>query len=64
MRILDLGCGSGRDLAYWGVTDLDRVTGLDIDTPSLEQARKRFPSRTYSTALASACPSRITASTV
>jgi SAM-dependent methyltransferase len=47
MRILDLGCGSGRDLAFWGVTEADVVTGLDIDAPSLELARQRFPHRTY-----------------
>jgi ubiquinone/menaquinone biosynthesis C-methylase UbiE len=47
MRILDLGCGPGRDLLSWGVTDSDEVTGLDNDSASLELARLRFPSRTY-----------------
>lgn len=47
MRILDLGCGSGRDLAYRGVTASDEVTGLDIDPLSLAEARKRFSLRTY-----------------
>ena len=47
MRILDLGCGSGRDLALWGVTTADEVTGLDIDQSRLEVARARFPQRTY-----------------
>ena len=47
MRILDLGCGSGCDLAPWGVTLKDEVTGLDIDGASLRIAKKRFSKRTY-----------------
>jgi SAM-dependent methyltransferase len=47
MRILDLGCGSGLDLASWGVTVSDEVTGLDIDENCLVSARVRFPNRTY-----------------
>jgi SAM-dependent methyltransferase len=47
MRILDLGCGSGRDLSDWGVTPFDDVTGLDINGRGLEQARLRFPNRKY-----------------
>jgi ubiquinone/menaquinone biosynthesis C-methylase UbiE len=47
MRVLDLGCGSGRDLASWGVTASDEVTGLDIDDSRLAIAKSRFPNRTY-----------------
>jgi SAM-dependent methyltransferase len=47
MRILDLGCGSGQDLASWGVTASDEVTGLDIDGSRLAAAKLRFPNRTY-----------------
>jgi ubiquinone/menaquinone biosynthesis C-methylase UbiE len=47
MRVLDLGCGSGRDLAEWGVTASDEVTGLDIDDSRLALAKVRFPNRTY-----------------
>lgn len=47
MRILDLGCGSGLDLASWGVTASDEVTGLDIDESRLAIARMRFPNRKY-----------------
>jgi len=47
MRILDLGCGSGIDLASWGVTDSDEVTGLDIDDSCLAIAKMRFPNRTH-----------------
>ena len=47
MRVLDLGCGSGVDLAPWDVTGSDQVTGLDIDSQRLALARIRFPNRTY-----------------
>ncbi len=47
MRVLDLGCGSGQDLGAWGVTDADRVTGLDIDFDRLAVARTRFSRRTF-----------------
>ena len=47
MRVLDLGCGNGRDLASWGVTASDIVIGLDIDGKSLAIAKTRFPNRTY-----------------
>lgn len=47
MRVLDLGCGSGLDLVFWGVTAADEVTGLDIDESALAIAKERFPNRTY-----------------
>jgi ubiquinone/menaquinone biosynthesis C-methylase UbiE len=47
MRVLDLGCGSGRELASWGVTASDEVTGLDIDDSRLAIAKVRFSRRTY-----------------
>jgi ubiquinone/menaquinone biosynthesis C-methylase UbiE len=47
MRILDLGCGTGRDLLAWGVTASDQVTGLDIDGSLLVAAKMQFPNRTY-----------------
>ena len=47
MRVLDLGCGSGRDLASWGVTASDEVTGVDIDESRLAAAKVRFSNRTY-----------------
>ncbi len=47
MRVLDLGCGSGVDLAFWGVTASDQVTGLDIDAERLALAEVRFPNRAY-----------------
>jgi ubiquinone/menaquinone biosynthesis C-methylase UbiE len=47
MRVLDLGCGSGRNLASWGVTSSDEVIGLDIDYRCVAIARVRYPNRTY-----------------
>lgn len=47
MRVLDLGCGSGRVLASWGVTASDEVTGIDIDHSRLAAAKMRFPDRSY-----------------
>jgi ubiquinone/menaquinone biosynthesis C-methylase UbiE len=47
MRVLDLGCGSGRDLASWGVTASDQVIGLDIDYRRVALAKGGFPTRTY-----------------
>ena len=47
MRVLDLGCGPGADLAPWNVTPSDEVTGLDIDDGRLALAKIRFPNRTY-----------------
>jgi ubiquinone/menaquinone biosynthesis C-methylase UbiE len=47
MRVLDLGCGSGGDLASWGVQFSDDVVGLDIDDDRLAVARLRFPHWTY-----------------
>jgi SAM-dependent methyltransferase len=47
MRVLDLGCGSGVDLASWGVLAYDEVTGVDIDGARLAAAKVRFPNRTY-----------------
>ncbi len=32
MRVFDLGCGSGRDLASWGVTAPDELSELKPTT--------------------------------
>jgi ubiquinone/menaquinone biosynthesis C-methylase UbiE len=47
MRVLDLGCGSGRDLASWGVSTTDAVTGLDLDRRRLGMAQAQFRNRIY-----------------
>lgn len=56
MRVLDLGCGIGQDLVFWGVTTSDEVTGLDIDESRLAVARERFPERTYLYGVGEALP--------
>jgi len=58
MRVLDLGCGSGLDLAAWGVVAADEVTGVDIDKSKLAAARVRFPNRTYQLAPGERLPFR------
>jgi ubiquinone/menaquinone biosynthesis C-methylase UbiE len=47
MRILDLGCGTGTNLAKLGVTESDEVTGVDIDDKVLAIATHRFPRRAF-----------------
>ena len=47
MRVLDLGCGWGRDLSSWGITASDQVTGLDIEHSRLATAQARFPKWAY-----------------
>lgn len=47
MRILDLGCGSGRDLRLWGAVDSDQIIGVDIDTVRLMAAKAEYPERHY-----------------
>jgi ubiquinone/menaquinone biosynthesis C-methylase UbiE len=58
MRVLDLGCGSGRDLAFWDVTPSDKVIGLDMDEERLSIARVRFPSRAYVRGVSQCLPFR------
>lgn len=47
VRVLDLGCGSRRDLAAWRVTACDEVRGLDIVNTCLSIAKTRFCNRSY-----------------
>jgi SAM-dependent methyltransferase len=47
MRVLDLGCGSGQELASWGVTASDKITGVDINGSRLAAAKLRFSNRSY-----------------
>lgn len=47
MKILDLGCGEGSDLSVWGVSELDDITGVDINHDRLCQARRNYPKRHF-----------------
>jgi ubiquinone/menaquinone biosynthesis C-methylase UbiE len=56
MRVLDLGCGTGQDLAAWGVTSSDWVTGLDIELGRLRIAKTRFSDRRFLQAVGESLP--------
>jgi len=45
-RIIDLGCGDGRDTAYFREKGLD-VTGIDLSKEMISIARKRHPDCTF-----------------
>jgi ubiquinone/menaquinone biosynthesis C-methylase UbiE len=56
VRILALGCGTGRRPVRANVSDKDDVVGVDIDEPSLAIARESFPNRTFQYARGEALP--------
>jgi 2-polyprenyl-3-methyl-5-hydroxy-6-metoxy-1,4-benzoquinol methylase len=41
-RMIDVGCGSGRDCAYWAENGL-HVTGIDISAKTVRLARRTYP---------------------
>lgn len=45
--ILDLGCGAGRTLDWFGVTPEDKMIGVDLDHQRIRAASLSFPERTY-----------------
>ena len=45
-RIIDLGCGDGRDTAYFREKGLD-VTGIDLSKEMISIARKKYPDCTF-----------------
>jgi ubiquinone/menaquinone biosynthesis C-methylase UbiE len=47
VRILDLGCGSGRELLSWGASDQDTVVGIDRSRDRLTVAQSRFSNRIF-----------------
>jgi ubiquinone/menaquinone biosynthesis C-methylase UbiE len=47
MRILDLGCGTGKPLTYWNINPADEVVGVDIDRASVEAAANKYPARRF-----------------
>src|SRR5580765_4167056 len=58
LRILDLGCGSGRELSSWGAAPEDSIIGIDLNRARLAAARTRFPDRTFLQACGEALPFR------
>jgi len=56
VRVLDLGCGTGCDLSFWGITQSDQIVGLDIDIDSLLTAKQRFPVRPHIQGTAESLP--------
>lgn len=45
--VVDLGCGSGDALAALTVRDTSAGVGIDLSTPAIERASRRFPDRTW-----------------
>ena len=56
MRVLNLGCGTGKCPPRTKVSESDDVVGVDIDEPSLAIARQSFPNRTFQYARGEALP--------
>jgi ubiquinone/menaquinone biosynthesis C-methylase UbiE len=56
VRVLDLGCGTGKCPVRANVSDEDDVVGVDIDEPSLAIARQSFANRTFRYARGEALP--------
>lgn len=56
MRLLDLGCGFGRNISITSVSASDEIFGVDIALDQLQSAAKRFPSRKFIQARAESLP--------
>jgi SAM-dependent methyltransferase len=56
MRVLDLGCGSGKSLAHLGVAESEKIVSCDIEP--LQVAARNFPSRQFVQAAGEALPFR------
>jgi len=56
MRVLDLGCGFGRNITITRVPASDEVFGVDIALDRLQSAAKKFPSRKFVQARAESLP--------
>ena len=56
MRLLDLGCGFGRNISITSVSASDEVFGVDIALDQLQSAAKKFPSRKFIQARAESLP--------
>ena len=46
-RVLDLGCGTGRPLGSWLLSQGFAVTGVDGSAPAINRARERLPGGTW-----------------
>jgi len=46
MRVLDAGCGSGRNLVYFLAEGYD-VSGVDTDPNAIEYTHRLFPRTTF-----------------
>lgn len=44
IKVLDLGCGKGGDLAKWSKAGTEEYIGIDLAAISIEQARSRYNS--------------------
>jgi ubiquinone/menaquinone biosynthesis C-methylase UbiE len=58
MRVLDLGCGSGAELAGTGATSSDEIVGIDLAFDRLKAAAGKFPDRKFVRARGEALPFR------
>ena len=56
MRLLDLGCGFGRNIRITSIEASDEVFGVDIALDRLQSAAKKFPSRKFIQARAESLP--------
>jgi ubiquinone/menaquinone biosynthesis C-methylase UbiE len=45
MRVLDIGCGPGKELSHVGVSESDQIVGLDV--LAMNGASRRFPKRRF-----------------
>jgi len=47
MRVLDLGCGFGRNIPATSVSASDEIVGVDIALDRLHSAAKKYLSRRF-----------------
>lgn len=58
MRVLDLGCGFGKEITVTTVRPSDEIIGVDLVFGRLELARKKFPARKFVQARGESLPFR------
>lgn len=54
MRVLDLGCGEGREVSHLGLSETDQIIGLDVRP--VKHLKAHYPSRTFVQARAEEIP--------